>query len=94
MPGLLARRWPAQSTVRLLILLPLVLLLLKAEAPLLPSLLLLLLLLLPLKEEQLPPGPWGLPVIGHLPLLSPSSPHESLAAMVLTYGKVFSCSCS
>lgn len=35
-----------------------------------------------------PPGPWGFPVLGHLPLLG-NNPSKTLMAMSKTYGDVF-----
>lgn len=39
-------------------------------------------------DRKLPPGPWGFPVIGHLPLLG-SKPHLTLTDMSRKYGSVF-----
>jgi hypothetical protein len=41
------------------------------------------------KQLHLPPGPPGLPVIGHLHLMGPH-PHEDLAKLSATYGPVMS----
>ncbi|KAK3853944.1 hypothetical protein Pcinc_039540 [Petrolisthes cinctipes] len=40
--------------------------------------------------HTLPPGPYGLPVVGYLPWLNPSAPHQSLCELVSRYGKVVS----
>ena len=40
--------------------------------------------------SKLPPGPWGLPVLGYLPFISPVKPHETISKLVEKYGKVFS----
>ncbi|CAG7724125.1 unnamed protein product [Allacma fusca] len=39
------------------------------------------------KSKHFPPGPWGFPVIGHLPLLG-QSPHKTLLKWTRTYGPV------
>ena len=41
-------------------------------------------------QEKLPPGPWGLPILGYLPFISPVKPHETISKLVEKYGKVFS----
>ncbi|KAL1140655.1 hypothetical protein AAG570_000585 [Ranatra chinensis] len=40
--------------------------------------------------KDLPPGPWGLPVVGYLPWLDPASPHLSLTRLAERYGPVYS----
>lgn len=37
-----------------------------------------------------PPGPWGLPIIGHLLKIDPLRPYETLTAIGKKYGEVFS----
>ncbi|KAE8740538.1 Cytochrome P450 CYP306 [Frankliniella occidentalis] len=41
------------------------------------------------RARDLPPGPWGLPVLGYLPWLDRLRPHETLAALALRYGPIF-----
>jgi len=40
------------------------------------------------KKQRSPPGPWGLPVLGHLPFFGPSPP-KTFARWQQTYGHVF-----
>ena len=37
---------------------------------------------------RLPPGPWGLPVLGYLPWIDPKEPHESLTKLSRQYGPI------
>ncbi|XP_069156797.1 cytochrome P450 306a1 [Procambarus clarkii] len=39
---------------------------------------------------NLPPGPWGLPVVGYLPWLNPRTPHLTMVRLVERYGRLFS----
>ena len=41
------------------------------------------------KGKRYPPGPWGLPIIGHLPFLGPYPP-QTFHKWQKTYGDVFS----
>ncbi|XP_070568876.1 cytochrome P450 2U1-like isoform X2 [Ptychodera flava] len=42
------------------------------------------------KQKSLPPGPWGLPVIGCLPLLDKSAPFKSMVKLTEKFGNVYS----
>jgi len=39
---------------------------------------------------RLPPGPWGLPIVGVLPWLDPVNPHHTLTDFATRYGSVYS----
>lgn len=43
-----------------------------------------------LDQRGLPPGPWGLPVLGSLLRLSPTEPYLSLSRLAERYGPVYS----
>ena len=38
----------------------------------------------------MPPGPWGLPVLGYLPFLNPMAPYLTLTELCDKFGRVFS----
>nr|AQM57053.1 cytochrome P450 CYP306A2 [Sogatella furcifera] len=43
-----------------------------------------------LSWKDLPPGPWGLPVIGYLPWLDPEHPYESFTKLARKFGSIYS----
>lgn len=40
--------------------------------------------------RDLPPGPWGLPILGSLLRLSPTTPYLSLSQLANRYGPIYS----
>ncbi|CAL4120907.1 unnamed protein product [Meganyctiphanes norvegica] len=42
------------------------------------------------RAKTLPPGPWGLPLLGYLPWLNPVAPQLTFGALAKRYGRIYS----
>lgn len=40
--------------------------------------------------QQLPSGPWGLPILGYLPFLNAKQPHQTLTNLSKIFGTIYS----